>query len=474
MPLQPGTQIAGRYTVLRPAGRGHDSLVLQAFDEVMGRDVAVKVPPERAHRDGALDQRIRREARVVESLGPHPHIVRLLDVVDHDGAPVLVTEWMREGSLADRLTAAGGAGLGLRETVRVGTAVADALEHAHRLGVIHRDLKPSNVLYDAGRPKLGDFGLFGALQGDTGMTMAGQVTGTPRYMAPEQVAGVSQSPASDVFGLGILLFECFHGRSPFPEHSSLPQRMRALLAPIAIPPSPLADVLGGCLQGDPDARKSADEILRALRELEGAGAALAPTTPVTSPGGSADVATPGTRPPARTARSGWGGAGRLLVAAVVVAAAAWSTATGLLPVQVVVGAATVLLAAAVAWAFRRLVSSSPTADGEDEDVGILTRLEAGEDLTRSMMVQVDDVVARLKAPTAKFLGLSVIALIRDYDVTEDYAKRAELLQQAVTTMEKLSQELSPWYVRYKDAIAIVIAMVGAAAGVATVVTGFLR
>lgn len=461
MPLQPGTRIAGRYTVLEPAGSGRDSLVLRGLDEVLGREVALKAPPDRADRDGALKERIRREARVVESLGPHPHIVRLLDVVDHDGAPVLVTEWMREGSLADRLTAAGAAGLGLAETVRVGTAVAEALAHAHRLGVIHRDLKPSNVLYDAGRPKLADFGLFGALQVDTGMTRAGQVTGTRRYMAPEQVAGVTQSPASDVFGLGILLFECFHGRSPFPEPGSLPQLMRALLAPIAIPPSPLADVLDACLQGDPEARRSADEIVRALRELVGAGAASPPTvTPV------------GSRPPVPAARSRWGAVGRILVAAAVLAAGGWSVATGVLPVQVVVGAATVLLAAAVAWAFRRLVSHP--AEGEDEDVGILTRLEAGEDLTRSMMVQVDDVVARLKAPTAKFLGLSVIALIRDYDVTEDYSKRAELLQQAVTTMEKLSQELSPWYVRYKDAIAIVIAMVGAAAGVATVVTGFLR
>lgn len=465
MPLQPGTRIAGRYTVLEPAGTGRDSLVLRGHDEVLGREVALKAPPDRAHRDGVLDERIRREARVVEALGPHPHIVRLLDVVDHDGAPVLVMEWMREGSLADRLAAAGAAGLGLDETVRVGTAVAEALAHAHRLGVIHRDLKPSNVLYDAGRPKLGDFGLFGALQADTGMTMAGQVTGTPRYMAPEQVAGVSQTPASDVFGLGVLLYECFHGRSPFPEHGSLPQLMRALLAPIAIPPSPLADVLGGCLQGDPGVRRSAEEILRALRELA-AGPAAAAVEPT--------VATAGARPPVPAAegRQRRGAAGRILVTAAVVAAGGWSVATGVLPVQVVVGAATVLLAAAVAWAFRRLMSHP--VDGEDDDVGILTRLEAGEDLTRSMMVQVDDVVARLKAPTAKFLGLSVIALIRDYDGTEDYSKRAELLQQAVSTMEKLSQELSPWYVRYKDAIAIVIAMVGAAAGVATVVSGFLR
>lgn len=121
-------------------------------------------------------------------------------------------------------------------------------------------------------------------------------------------------------------------------------------------------------------------------------------------------------------------------------------------------------------AFRKL--TGPAA-GED-DIGLLARMEQGEDLTRSMLVQVDELVARLAAPEARFLGLSVMATIRDYDRADDFGRRAELLQQAVATMQQLVRELAPWCVRHKEAITLVIAVVGAATAVATAVAGFLR
>lgn len=550
----PGARIADRYVVLDVAGRGSSSDVWRARDERGGREVALKVPNSVGDPNSAA--RLRREADLLVRLGPHPHLVELIEVVEHDGAPMLVQEWATGGSLADRLAGAGGTGVGLAETLHVGTAVADALAFAHRNGVLHRDLKPSNVLFDGDLVKLADFSLFAALRPDTGRTMTGAISGSIGYMAPEQFVGVGESVQSDVFGLGAVLYECLYGDLPY-EGRSLAGQLRGRLTPVDVPPSPLAGVLRRCLEPDPSNRfATADEVLQALLLASLPQNPTGPADPLPRPWGPEQQASNGRhspRPPGRplgprpratppalpAAPAGYcalpgcgatiedvpgrpprrycgpehrkaarrarhagkvveeatpttdhpamagqppiaprpGRPRRWMVGLAVLATASLllagaATVAGWLPAQALLGALTLLLAVGIIRLFRRLADR---ATGENEpDAGLLARLEQGDDLTRSMIVQVDELVARLKAPAAKFNGLVVIATIKEYEKADDPSKRAELLEKALTTMDKLVGELSPWYVRHKDAITAVIAVIGAAVSIATAVQGFLR
>lgn len=355
---------------------------------------------------------------------------------------MLVQDCAGDGSLADRLAVAGQAGLRPERTAAVGAAFARAPAHAHRHGLVHRDVKPSNVLFTGARARLTDFSLFGELLDDAQLTRAGVVVGSLAYMSPEQFAGVPQAAASDVFGLGVLLFECLHGRTPFAAGGTLADQLSARLGggrrdPAVATGRPARALPRRGPRAPPARRRGGDRPRRAAapepgRRRDDPDVADSPAR-VRSP------ATPG----AAVATS----PGGVLAAAVLVLAT---------------------LGAVVA--FRKL--TGPAA-GED-DIGLLARMEQGEDLTRSMLVQVDELVARLAAPEARFLGLSVMATIRDYDRADDFGRRAELLQQAVATMQQLVRELAPWCVRHKEAITLVIAVVGAATAVATAVAGFLR
>ncbi len=194
----------GRYVVDAAVGSHGGVDVYRGHDPQLDRAVAVKLLP-------GTNQRFHREPRATALLN-HPNIVATLDVFDHDGRLCIVREWVDtslEAVLAEKPS------LGLEETLRVGRDVAAALVHAHARGVLHRDIKPANVLLTAmGSHKLVDFGSAGLLQQETAATATGQIAGTPLYMAPEQLTGDPQTAASDIFGLGMLLFRCLHGRVP--------------------------------------------------------------------------------------------------------------------------------------------------------------------------------------------------------------------------------------------------------------------
>jgi eukaryotic-like serine/threonine-protein kinase len=268
-----GRMVAGRYLLQNTIGRGAMGTVWRARDTVLARDVAVKEVRLRGpvtagsvmtEETRVLYQRTLREARTAARLN-HPAVVTIFDVVEADGSPWIVMELVQARSLDQVLTEEGT--LGPQQAADVGRRVLGALACAHAAGILHRDVKPSNVLLGPdGRVVLTDFGI-ATLEGDSGLTQAGMVMGTPGFTAPERIRGDVASPASDLWSLGATLYAAVEGRGPFDDRGN----SIAILAAIANeePPrprsaGPLRHVIEALLHRNPAARPDAAAVSRLL------------------------------------------------------------------------------------------------------------------------------------------------------------------------------------------------------------------
>ena len=255
--------------------------VFRATDSKLGRDVALKVLPSDVARDPERLARFQREARAVAALN-HPHIVTLYSVEEADGVHFLTMELV-EGQSLDRLIPDGG--LPVEQIIAFANALADAIAAAHDKGIVHRDLKPANVMItNDGRVKVLDFGLAKESGADTPndatMTSAhhtqpGMVMGTPGYMSPEQVAGRPLDHRTDIFSLGVMLYEMSLGKRPFQGGSSA-ELISAILRDTPPPvtdlrpdlPADLARIIRRCLEKDPRHRmQTARDVSNEAREL---------------------------------------------------------------------------------------------------------------------------------------------------------------------------------------------------------------
>src|SRR5262245_27369286 len=187
--------------------------VWEAHDELLDRDVAVKVLASHLSQDDRARRRFQREARAVAGLSSHPHVVTIYDVGEHDGRSFIVMELLSGGSIADRIRG--------RQAIAYGQAVqwlgeaGQALDAAHEAEVVHRDVKPGNMLLDQrGRLALADFGI-ARLAWEDQLTLTGQVLGTAAYISPEQAMGDPATPASDRYSLAVVAFELLTGSRPF-------------------------------------------------------------------------------------------------------------------------------------------------------------------------------------------------------------------------------------------------------------------
>jgi serine/threonine protein kinase len=201
------------YDLGEELGRGGWGVVFAAEHRTLERKVAIKHLPGTFGADPSARARFRSEAKVVASLD-HPHIVPLYDFVEHDDLCVFVMEIMPGGTLWDRFEAGE---VQPSTACAVTLAVLGGLHHAHERGVLHRDVKPENVLFStAGRPKLADFGIAKVLGDGAGTrTATGTIMGTPAYMAPEQGSGGQVTPATDIYAVGVMLYELLSSRLPF-------------------------------------------------------------------------------------------------------------------------------------------------------------------------------------------------------------------------------------------------------------------
>jgi len=206
--------LAGRYRPLAAVGRGAIAEVVRARDEHTGRDVALKMLHGHLRESAVVVERFRREVEIVRRLA-HPHVLPIHELVEADGLLFLVMDYHPGGDLADRLARRGR--LPTAEVTELARQLCGALAAAHRAGVVHRDVKPSNVLCGAGDHldlRLCDFGLAHMTEA-SGLTVANAVLGTPEYMAPEVIADGQADPRSDIYSLGVVLFEAATGRLPF-------------------------------------------------------------------------------------------------------------------------------------------------------------------------------------------------------------------------------------------------------------------
>ena len=264
--------LAGRYRLGAVLGVGGMARVVHAFDATLEREVAVKLMHAEvgARADGR--ERFLREARAAASVS-HPGLVAVHDVGSADGVPFIVMELVEGPSLAEVLTRRGQ--LAPAEAIAVGAQLSAALAVAHRRGLIHRDVKPANVLVpgamlpaaptDEPSVKVSDFGIAKGLeQAQTALTATGQMLGTPRYLCPEQVDGAPVTPRSDVYSLGVMLYEMLAGQAPFVTGGSVAvalahrdQPLPPLTERVAGLDADLVAVIEQALEKDP-ARRFAD------------------------------------------------------------------------------------------------------------------------------------------------------------------------------------------------------------------------
>lgn len=291
--------LAGRYELAEPLGTGGMAQVNAARDRVLDRRVAVKLIHPGQLRDPVSRERFAREAKAAAALH-HPNTVAVFDYGDDDGRPFIVMELVDGPSLADRLSSGGP--LSVDETTRIGGAVLAGLAAAHERGLVHRDVKPSNILLPGdGGVKLADFGIATIADPSATLTSAGQVIGTPRYLPPECAGGQRATPASDVYSLGAVLYECLAGKAPFDAETPVAiavahrnEPVPSLTAAAPQTPPAVASVIERALTKEPADRYSdGAEMREALAGAVGMAATTAGTALAGVPGVAAtQVLTP--------------------------------------------------------------------------------------------------------------------------------------------------------------------------------------
>ncbi len=220
----------GRYRIKAELGRGGMSTVYLAHDPLFDRDVAIKLLPLELLHQPTFRRRFEREAKVVAAL-EHPAIVPVYDFGENDGQPFLVMRFMTGGSLSERLNQGPTT---LEDSARILSHLAPALDEVHAHGVIHRDLKPSNILFDQrGMPFISDFGTAKLQDAQTKLTDTGGAVGTPAYMSPEQIqANEGLDGRSDIYTLGVILFEMLSGSHPFETNTPIAIAVKHMFEPV--------------------------------------------------------------------------------------------------------------------------------------------------------------------------------------------------------------------------------------------------
>jgi hypothetical protein len=291
-----GTLLAGRYRIDEEIGRGGMATVYRAFDRSLERPVAVKVLRPELAADETIVARFRAEAQAAARLS-HPNIVQIYDTGEHDGLHFLVMEYLPEPDL--KTVIRDYAPLPAHKVAEVAIQACEALGYAHQHGLIHRDVKPHNILFSAdGRAKLADFGIAAAIgEGSEGAVLLGSA----HYLSPEEVHGNAPTPQSDLYSLGVVMYECLAGRTPFQGDTAEAVISKRLGGPPpaprsvnpSIPPAAEHVVLHAMARDANQRYQSAGEMLADLRRL----AAGAPMREPLVPTGEATQTIVLSRPP---------------------------------------------------------------------------------------------------------------------------------------------------------------------------------
>lgn len=287
-----GQVLNDRYEITERLGGGGMAVVLKATDKYLGRTVSIKVLRDQFASDGDFLHRFRREAQAVASLS-HPHIVSIYDFGQHGDIHYLVMEYVEGESLQRKIATEGP--LAPESAVDIALQILDALEHAHQRRVIHRDIKPHNILITpSGRVKVTDFGVARAIGGGSTLVHTGNIVGSAHYFSPEQAKGEPVDARSDLYALGVVLFEMLTGRVPFQGDNPLsvalkhvqedPPSVRAFNPAV---PAALDRIVARALAKEPARRYQSVPQFRAALESWRRGRPL----PVSARAGNAEAAT---------------------------------------------------------------------------------------------------------------------------------------------------------------------------------------
>jgi serine/threonine protein kinase len=266
-----GKQI-GQYQIEEQIGQGGMATVYRAYQPSINRYVAIKILPSQYAQDPNFVKRFEQEAKAIAAL-EHPHILPVYDFGTQEGLTYMVMRYVRGGTLSNLM----GQPLSNERIVRLIGDMARALDYAHKQGVVHRDIKPSNILIDRnGEALLTDFGIAKLMEGSgaTQLTGAGSVLGTPAYMSPEQAKGASVDGRSDVYSLGVVLYELLTGQQPYRAETPVAVVLKHVSEPLTPPrtvnanvPEPLERVVIKAMAKEPDQRyQTAGEMEVALQQ----------------------------------------------------------------------------------------------------------------------------------------------------------------------------------------------------------------
>ncbi len=465
----PGSLFAGRFEIESELGHGAFGTTYLARDQFRRQSVVLKLF---ASADPEMQEAASAETTISKAL-QHPNVVAVLDGGVADGRVYVVREWV-EGATLDRVLNAGLPSL--QETVAAARGIAGALQAAHAQGIIHRDLKPANVLVpgwpqapDYTKVRLLDFGVAGVLKPATQATQAGMIFGTPMYMSPEQALGGPQTTATDVYAFGLLLFEMLTGQ---PAHggSDLVALFRSILndPPPSLPPTvpeSLSVLIAQCLGREPKDRPTLERVLAVLSGPPAVDHKLIVPTVVRLPEPRA------ARSPVWAAISiGLAVFAALLIGFMLLTKHPAPAATAV-PFPAVFGGVfmTGIGIGAGFW-IRGLLGRSPS---ELRSEAFSLALDAGQrtDMTATIAMKVTDLVGRLHQIDQQILAGTVALMLQEYQTSSEGKDRQAALMNVVSLSEKLGQRLSPWYVRNKDVIATLVAVVGAVSGLLTAYNG---
>jgi serine/threonine protein kinase len=288
-----GETLSGRYEIIELLGQGGMSAVYKANDPNLRRVVALKLIHPHLSSDPEFVRRFEEEATVVAQLR-HPNVIQVFDFTHDDETYYIVFEFVPGETLQDRLKRLHESGrqMSIDDTVNIITQSADALEYAHNKGLVHRDIKPANIMVNIqNNPIVMDFGI-AKIVGGTQHTATGAVLGTARYMSPEQIQGQKIDPRTDIYSLGVTLFETLGGRPPFNADSAMTVMMMHMTDPVPdlrnlradVPPG-LAAVVNKAMAKDPDQRfQTAAEFAAALNDPNLATLTFEDVTVVETPG----------------------------------------------------------------------------------------------------------------------------------------------------------------------------------------------